>query len=70
MESLAVTKEMVFDQKIMGSQAPCARDKIITFHSRHIQEVCGSSRKLTALVLKFAGAQLFYSYLTLNTSVV
>ena len=34
-----------------------------TFHSivhRDIQEECGSSRILTALVLKFAGAQLLY----------
>ena len=39
---------------------------------RDIQEVCGSSRLLTALVLKFAGARwgavaLLTSYLTLNT---
>jgi len=47
----------------------------LTFHSivhRDIQEVCGSSRLLTALVLKFAGARwgavaLLTSYLTLNT---
>ena len=47
----------------------------LTFHSivdRDIQEVCGSSRILTALVLKFAGARwgavaLLTSYLTLNT---
>ena len=49
----------------------------LTFHSivdRDIQEVCGSSRILTALVLKFAGARwgavaLLTSYLTLNTGV-
>ena len=54
--------------------APCARDKL-TFHSivhRDIQEVCGNSRILTALVLKFAGAcwgtvALLTSYMTLNT---
>jgi len=47
----------------------------LTFHSivdRDIQEVCRSSRVLTALVLKFAGARwgavaLLTSYLTLNT---
>jgi len=47
----------------------------LTFHSivdRDIQEVCGSSRILTALVLKFAEARwgavaLLTSYLTLNT---
>ena len=47
----------------------------LTFSSivhRDIQEVCGSSRLLTALVLKFAGARwgvvaLLTSYLTLNT---
>jgi len=47
----------------------------LAFHSivdRDIQEVCGSSRLLTALVLKFAGARwgavaLLTSYLTLNT---
>ena len=47
----------------------------LTFHSivhRDIQELCGSSRLLTALVLKFAGARwgavaLLTSYLTLNT---
>jgi len=46
----------------------------LTFHSivdRDIQEVCGSSRLLTALVLKFAGAHwgavaLLTSYLMLN----
>jgi len=35
----------------------------LTFHSkvdRDIQEVRGSSKLLTALVLKFAGAQLLY----------
>ena len=49
----------------------------LTFHSivdRDIQEVCGSSRILTALVLKFAGAlwgavALLTSYLTFNTGV-
>ena len=49
----------------------------LTFHSivhRDIQEVCGSSRLLTALVLKSAGARwgtvaLLTSYLTLNNSV-
>ena len=47
----------------------------LTFHSimdRDIKEVCGSSRILTTLVLKFAGAcwgavALLTSYLTLNT---
>ena len=47
----------------------------LTFHGivhRDIQEVCGSSRLLTALVLKFAGAHwgavtLLTSSLTLNT---
>ena len=47
----------------------------LTFHSivhRDIQEVCGSSRILTALVLKFGGARwgivdLLTSYLMLNT---
>jgi len=47
----------------------------LTFHSivhRDIQEVCRSSRILTALVLKFAGARwgtvaLLTFYLTLNT---
>jgi len=47
----------------------------LTFHSivdRDIQEVCGSSRIVTALVLKFARAHwgavaLLTSYLMLNT---
>jgi len=47
----------------------------LTFHSivdRDIQEVCGSSRILTALVLKYASARwgavaLLTSYPTLNT---
>jgi len=46
----------------------------LTFHSivhRDIQEVCGCSRLLTALVLKFAGVRwgavaLLTSYLTLK----
>ena len=50
----------------------------LTFHSivhRDIQEVCGSSRILTAPVFKFAGVcwgvvALLTSYLMLNTSVV
>jgi len=41
---------------------------------RDIQEVCGSSRQLTALVLKFAGAHwgavaLLTSYLTLKVCI-
>jgi len=47
----------------------------LTFHSivdRNIQKVCGSSRILTAVVLKFAGVHwgavaLLTSYLTPNT---
>ena len=67
--------------KTSCSHSPGGKDKLhahvikLTFHSlvdRDIQEVCGSSRILTALVLKFAGAgwgtvALLTSDLMLNT---
>jgi len=57
-----------------AGQAPFAHDKINipSIVDRDLQEVCGSSRILTALVLKFAGVRwgavaLLTSYLMLNT---
>ena len=68
------------DVEVQSNLRTQGKDKLqahvikLTFHSivyRDIQEVCGSSRLLTALVLKFAGARwgavaLLTSYLTLN----
>ena len=49
-------------------QASCARGKINITHVVHsdIQEVCGISRTVTALVLKFTG--VWYGAITLLTS--